>query len=84
MGFKQRLNLFIRTSEATSIGLASAFNKHNVNLYFSNLAGVLDEYKFEARQIFNLDETEVTLVQNPKCIVTVKGTRKVGLITSAD
>ena len=55
-----------------------------MNLYFSNLARVLDEHKFEARQMFNLDETEVTLVQNLKGIVTVKRTRKVGSITSAD
>ena len=62
LGFKQRLNLSIRTPEATSIGRASAFNRHNVNLYFSNLARTLDEYKFEARQIFNLDETGITSV----------------------
>ena len=55
-----------------------------MNLYFSNLAKVLDEHKFEVRQIFNLDETEVTSIQKPRGIVTVKGTRKVASNTSAD
>ena len=55
-----------------------------MNLYFSNLARVLDKHKFEVRKILNLNETEVTSVQNPKGIVTVKRTRKTGSITSAD
>ena len=36
------------------------------------------------KQVFDRDETEVTSLQNPKGIATVKGKRKVGLITSAD
>ena len=84
LGFKSRQNLSIRTPEATSLGRASAFNKHNVGVYFNNLAMVFDKYKFEARQIFNLDETGVTTVQNPSRIVAAKGTKQVGSITSAE
>ena len=84
LGFKKRQNLALRTPEATSIGRASAFNQHNVTMYFSNLSIALDKYKFEGRQIFNVDETGVTTVQNPKRVVTAKGTKNVGSITSAE
>ena len=84
LGFKARHNLSIRLSEPTSVGRASAFNKHTVNEYFDNLAKVIDDNKFTAEQIFNVDETGVTTVQNPKHVVTAKGTRNVGSITSGE
>ena len=40
-GFKESHQLSIRTSEATSIGRASAFNHHNVKEYFDNLGIVI-------------------------------------------
>ena len=65
-GFKDRHELSIRTLEATSIGRASAFNHHNVIEYFDNLGIVLDKYQLTPDRIFNLDETGVTTVRNPK------------------
>ena len=83
-GFKERQNLSLRKPESTSVGRASVFNRHNATLYFNNLASVLDTHKFEARQIFNLHETGVTTVQIPQKIVTTKGLRSVGSVTSAE
>ena len=80
-GFKQGHKFLIRTPEATSIGHAVAFNYHNVKKYFANLGVVLDTYQFTPNRIFNLDETGVTTVQNPKKVVTASGTKSVGSIT---
>ena len=44
----------------------------------------MDDNKFTAEQIFNVDETGVTTVQNPKHVITAKGTRNVGSITSGE
>ena len=72
LGFKARHNLSIRLPEPTSVGRASAFNKHTVNEYFDNLAKVKDDNKFTAEQIFNVDETGVTTVQNPNMLLRQK------------
>jgi len=44
----------------------------------------LNKYKFEAHQIFNLDETGITTVQNPSKVVAQKGKKQIGAITSAE
>ena len=48
------------------------------------MAKVLNEYKFTAQQIFNVDETGLTTVQNPGKIVTARGVRNVGSVTSGE
>ena len=45
---------------------------------------MLDQHKFEGRQIYNLDETGVTTVQNPQKIVTARGAKNVGSVTSGE
>ena len=66
----------IRAPEATSIGRASGFNEPVVKQYLNNLANVLDKHHFTADRIFNIDETGVTTVQNPKKVVTPTGIKK--------
>ena len=44
--FRDRHKLAVRVPEAASFSRASAFNRHNVDQFFNNLAGVMDRYKF--------------------------------------
>ena len=45
---------------------------------------MLDKHQLTPDRVFNLDETGVTTVQNPKKVVTATGTKSVGSITSGE
>ena len=66
---------------------ASAFNKHNVEAFFSNLQQVLTTAAtrtISPQNIYNLDETGICTVQKPKQIFATTGIKQVGRITSAE
>lgn len=44
----------------------------------------LDEYKFSADQIYNVDETAVSTVHKPSKVIAQKGKHQVGAITRGE
>ncbi|KAJ8949250.1 hypothetical protein NQ318_022763 [Aromia moschata] len=44
----------------------------------------MDRYKFEPKDIYNVDETGVTTVQKPVKVVAERGTKQVGALTSGE
>ena len=83
--FKRNPTLSIRKPESTSGARAMGFNRVAVDSFFSLLTQLVDKHKLTASQIFNCDETGVSV--NPKNhskIIACKGKRQVGAITSAE
>ena len=67
LSFKFKYGLSVQKPEATSLALATAFNRHTVGKFLDQLGDLYDRYKFEMHDIFNLNETGCTTAQKPGC-----------------
>lgn len=84
--FKRHPNISVRQPEGCSLSRATAFNQHNVSMFFQNVKSALDRSeKFaDGTRIYNLDETGTTTVQKPKRVIAEKGMKQVSQCTSAE
>ncbi|XP_036146776.1 uncharacterized protein LOC118646934 [Monomorium pharaonis] len=77
-------DLSLRTPESTSMMRAVGFNKLQVDLFFSNLEKLMNQYNFPPSNIYNCDETGVSCVQKHQKVLAPKAVRQVGKLTSAE
>ena len=73
-GFLDRhKEISLQTPESTSIQRMANFNELTVKMFFENLEQVLRRDRgFSADQIWNVDETGITIVQRPSKILAKK------------
>lgn len=81
---KRHQDLSLRKPESTSLSRSIAFNKPVVDDFFNKYIFVIEKNKFHADQIWNLDETGITTVMKPVKVVSTKGKKQVGQISSAE
>jgi hypothetical protein len=60
--FCARQKLTLRTPEKLSACRASSFNKPLVNIFFKNLKELYEKYHFQPQNIYNMDESGISVV----------------------
>ena len=84
--FKRHEDLAIRRPQAqgTNIARAVGFNRPKVHRFFELYRSQLETSIYTPTRIWNMDETGATNVPKPGKIVTTKGVRQAGKLTSGE
>ena len=81
---KRNPDLALRTPEETSLMRATGFNKPQVDRFYDLLLKLQEQFGFQASQIYNTNETEVSTVQKSCKVLSVKGKKQIGKLISAE
>lgn len=68
----------------TNLNRTTSFIRCNVNTFFDILEEVMDCYKFDCSDIYNVDDMSITIVQQPDRMTARKDVKLVGLSTLAE
>jgi hypothetical protein len=79
---KRNPTISVRKPEAISIQRITGFNKNEVTKFFNNLEEVLTKTHFPPEDMYNIDETGITTVQEMDKVLAKKGQKRVGSLTS--
>ena len=74
----------LRKPQPTSLSRSIAFNKPVIAAFFEKFTDVIEKHKLGAQQIYNMDESGLSTVHNPPKVLSVKGRKQVGCVTSAE
>jgi len=81
---KRHPQLSLRAPQATSISRIVGFNKPKVDRFFSLYGDELSKCQFQAKDIWNMDESGITNVHTPAKVVASKGRRQISKVTSGE
>ena len=81
---KQFPDIALRTPESTSIARAVGFNRPQVDRFYNQLNQLQEKYQFSPSRIYNADETGVSNVHKNDKVLSIKGKKQVGKLTSAE
>lgn len=82
---RHKTKLSLRAPTGTSIDRAKGFTKENVKIFFDILDDTYNKYNFQPSNIWNVDETGLSIVQSKQPqIIAKKGKRQIGAMTSAE
>ncbi|BES98665.1 DDE [Nesidiocoris tenuis] len=79
---KRNPSVSLRKPEGTSINRVSAFNREAIKVMFDNLESVMEKHEFPPSNIYNVDESGISTVQDTVKILAPKGKKRVGSVTS--
>ena len=71
----------LRSPEARSLARASGFNCTQIETFFNLLTDIIDENNISAQNIYNVDETELIVVQKLFMVLAKKGKHQVDFVT---